>query len=213
MPRAREQHRRFRRLCLGAVASVPAWHLVGARADETKPWMRWLADLRSGGLVIYFRHGATNQGGIDRLEWPRERQRLLSELGERQARNVGEAFRRHRWPADEVLASPMARCADFARIAFGRATEDPMLLGLLTQDRDRQARIEHSLALLRRPVAAGSNRILVGHNSNIGETTGVHLSEGGAAMVRPNAAGFEVVGVVAAMDWEALAAHDGRAVA
>ena len=107
-----------RRALLGvalASAAVPVWAQAPA-ADAPA----LLKALQAGGLVVYFRHGATNQVGVDRIDWPRSRQRLLSAEGETQARTVGQVFQRHRLGVDEVLASPFARCHDFAQIAFGR---------------------------------------------------------------------------------------------
>ena len=195
-----------RRALLGAAlasAAVPVWSQAPA-ADAPA----LLKALQAGGLVVYFRHGATNQGGVDRIDWPRSRQRLLSAEGETQARTVGQVFQRHRLGVDEVLASPFARCHDFAQIAFGRVQDDRQLLGLLSQDSGRQQRIDHSLALLRRAVVAERNRVVVGHSSNIQQTTGVFLPEGGAMLVRPDTkaeGGFSVLGELRPADWAALA--------
>lgn len=195
-----------RRALVGAAlvsAVAPAWAQSPA-ADVPA----LLKALQTGGLVVYFRHGATDKGGVDRIDWPRSRQRLLSAEGEAQARAVGQVFQRHRLGVDEVLASPFARCHDFAQIAFGRVQDDRQLLGLLSQDTERQQRIDHSLALLRRAVAKGKNRVVVGHSSNIQETTGVFLPEGGAVLVRPESGagkGFSVLGELRPADWAALA--------
>jgi phosphohistidine phosphatase SixA len=163
--------------------------------------------LRRGGLVVYFRHGATTRSGIDQVDWPRERQRLLSAKGEAQARAVGEVFRRHELPVGEVLASPFARCRDFAEIAFGKVEEKMELIGLLSDEDGQAERIEYSLGLLSRPVDSGTNRIIVGHSSNIQESTGVSLPEGGAVIVRSdNAEVFRVLGTLLPDDWVVLAA-------
>lgn len=198
----------FRRRALLAAAlagaAVPAW----AQAPAA-PELALLQALRAGGLVLYFRHGATDTGGVDRIDWPRSRQRLLSPEGQAQARAVGQVFERHRIGIEEVLASPFARCHDFAQIAFGRVQDDRQLLGLLSQDSGRQQRIDYSLALLRRGVPPGRNRVMVGHSSNIREATGVSLPEGGAVLVRPDAGaerGFTVLGQLLAADWYVLAA-------
>lgn len=167
-----------------------------------------LRALKEGGLIVYFRHGATDRGGVDSIQLPRDQQRQLSDEGKAQARAVGEAFRRHNVQVAEVLSSPYARCHDFAQIAFGQARDDALLLGLLSQDKDRQVRIDHSFALLRRPVQAGQNRVLVAHTSNIAETTGVTLPEGGAVLARPDVKaqrGFTVLGRLLPADWRALA--------
>lgn len=195
-----------RRTVLGAALSCPLWPALAQPGAADPPAL--LKALQAGGLVVYFRHGATDRGGVDRADWPRSRQRLLSPEGEAQARTVGEVFRRHRLGVAEVLASPMARCHDFARIAFGRVRDDALLLGLLTQDAGRQPRIEHSLALLRQAVAAGHHRILVGHSSNIQSSTGIFPPEGGAVLARPDGGagqGFTVLGELRPHDWAALA--------
>lgn len=194
-----------RRTLLGA--ALGALPLLGA-AQSAADAVALLKALQAGGLVLYFRHGATNKGGVDRIEWPRERQRLLSAEGEAQARAVGAAFQRHGLRTGEVLASPFARCHDFAQIAFGRVQDDRQLIGLLSQDSGRQQRIEHSLTLLRRPVPPGELRVMVGHGSNIQETTGVLLPESGCVLTRPDAAaerGFSVLGPLQPDDWRALA--------
>ena len=201
--------RKRRALLHGAGALILApWLATPTRAAGLASRADLLSALAAGGLVVYFRHGATNKGGVDRIEWPRSRQRLLSAEGEAQARAVGEVFRRHRIGLEDVLASPFARCHDFAHIAFGRVQDDRQLLGLLSQDSERQQRIDHSLALLRKPVPRGANRVLVGHSSNIQETTGVFLPEGGAVLARPGSGadkGFTVLGEWPPAEWAALA--------
>lgn len=194
-----------RRTLLGAALSAAVAPALAQSADDAPALLK---ALQAGGLVVYFRHGATSRGGIDRADWPRSRQRLLSAEGEAQARTVGEVFRRHRLGVAEVLASPMARCHDFAEIAFGRVQDDALLLGLLTEGAGRQPRIDHSLALLRQAVPAGQNRILVGHSSNIQSTTGGVPPEGGAVLARPGGGadkGFAVLGELRPDAWAALA--------
>lgn len=198
-----------RRTILGSLLALGCGGLLPRPARAEGALRAELLDaLRRGGTVVYFRHGATDKGGVDRIEWPRNRQRLLSAEGEAQARAVGEVFARHGLMAGEVEASPFARCHDFAEIAFGRVQDDPLLLGLLSEDADRQARIDHSFARLRAPVAMKENRILVGHSSNIRATTGASLAEGAAVITRRNeghAQGFVVLGVLTAEDWRELA--------
>lgn len=111
--------------------------------------------LQAGGHVVYFRHAATTRSGVDRIEWPRSRQRLLSELGIEQSQRIGAAFQRHRIPVGDVLASPFARCRDMAEIAFGRVEERRELLGLLSDSDGRPARVAYlrtKMSELRRTV-------------------------------------------------------------
>lgn len=148
-------------------------------------------DLRRGGHVIYFRHGATTWSGIDQIDWPRERQRLLSELGIQQSEQIGAAFRGEGIPVGEVLASPFARCRDMAEIAFGRVEERMELIGLLSDSAGRPARVRYLREKLVTRPAAGANRIIVSHRSNIAEVAGVSLAEGEAVITRPAAQDFE----------------------
>lgn len=157
--------------------------------------------LRQGGHVIYFRHGATTWSGIDNIEWPRERQRLLSELGTQQSEQIGAAFRSEAFPVGEVLASPFARCRDMAEIAFGRVEERMELLGLLSDSDGRAARIAYLRDRMTTPPGDGTNRIIVSHRSNILEVAGASLAEGEAIIVRPDGAGFDVLEQWMPKDW------------
>ncbi len=157
--------------------------------------------LREGGHVICFRHGATTWSGIDSIEWPRERQRLLSDLGIEQSEQIGAAFRSEGFPVGEVLASPFARCRDMAEIAFGRVEERMELLGLLSDSDGRAARIAYLRVRMTTPPAAGTNRIIVSHRSNISEVAGARLAEGEAVIARPNGASFETLAQWMPKDW------------
>ena len=160
--------------------------------------------LQDGGLVIYFRHGRTNKGGVDNIEWPREQQRLLSEQGEAQSRRIGEAFKHHGFAVGEVLSSPFARCHDMAVIAFGKTQDKMELLGILSESSGRDARAEYSIKLVNQAVPLGQNRIIVGHSSNIRESTGESVGEGDAVVLRPSTKGTQVLAVLSPEDWDAL---------
>ncbi|MEM9140914.1 MAG: histidine phosphatase family protein [Pseudomonadota bacterium] len=157
--------------------------------------------LRKGGYAIYFRHAATTWSGVDRIEWPRSRQRLLSAEGIRQSQQIGQAFVAQGIPVGEVIASPFARCRDMAEIAFGRVEERAELLGLLSDTEGHAARIAFLRTKLQTPPAPGMNRIIVSHRSNIAEVAGVALAEGEGVIVRPSGSGFEVLETRMPGDW------------
>lgn len=159
------------------------------------------SDLRRGGHVIYFRHGATTWSGVDQIDWPREQQRLLSDLGVRQSQQIGAAFRAQDIPVGEVLASPFARCRDMAEIAFGRVEERMELLGLLSDSAGRPDRIRYLREKMTTPPATGTNRIIVAHRSNISEVAGVTLAEGEAVITQPTGDGFEIRAQRMPEDW------------
>ncbi|MGF1552952.1 MAG: histidine phosphatase family protein [Paracoccaceae bacterium] len=163
------------------------------------------ARLRRGGLVVYFRHAATTWSGVDRIDWPRHRQRLLSAEGEAQSRAIGRAFREAAIPIGEVLASPFARCADMADIAFGRVETNAALLGLLSDREGRAGRIAYLRERLSAPPAS-ANRVIVSHRSNIAAVADVRLGEGDAVVVEPRGGtGFATLAVLGPHDWAALA--------
>lgn len=161
--------------------------------------------LRQGGYVIYFRHAATDRGGVDSIDLPPERQRNLSEQGIADSKAIGEAFRALDIPVGEVLASPFERCKDTVRLAFGRVQARRELLGLLSDDAGTEERAAYLRRQLRTPPAAGKNRIISAHYSNIQRVAGVTLAEGEAAVFRPVDAGdFELVAVLMPDDWSRL---------
>lgn len=190
--------------CLALLATLP---LSGAPlfAAELTP-AELIGALQHGGLVVYVRHAATHRFGGDRADWPRVKQRLLSDEGERLSDTIGRVFRRYEIPVGDILVSPFARSQDMALIAFGRAEVRAGLLDLLSEPAGRQERIDYSIRLLSEPVGARGNRVLFGHSSNIREATGVPVSTGGAVVVRPEGSDrFTVLGTLAPTDWLMLA--------
>ncbi len=192
----------------GALGGALAFALPpGARAERSTLSDASLASLSAGALAIYFRHAATTWSGVDRIEWPRERQRLLSERGIAQSRQIGAAIRELGAPIGAVLASPFARCRDMAEIAFGRVEERRELLGLLSDAEGRAGRIAYLRDQLSTPTAGAGNRVIVSHTSNIREVAGASLGEGDAVLTRPLGGGrFETLEIMTPDDWTALAA-------
>ena len=120
-------------------------------APATKPIVR---SLQAGGLTLLMRH-ALSDAAVNQRELLRScaTQRNLTVAGREQARAIGRAIRTLRIPIGEVRASPMCRTRDTARLAFGRATLDRMLVnngivGSLADDRRRGRALR---AFVRRP--------------------------------------------------------------
>lgn len=165
-----------------------------------------LALLRSGGNVIYFRHAATLVSAQHHTNHLRfcSTQRNLSEGGRAQARAIGEAFRRLGIGVDKVLASPYCRTMDTGRLAFGRVESSMDLFALgqpdHPEDRSRAEWLRRRLGTP--PTAPGKNTVLVGHGSSLDSVTGEFLSEGEAAIARPDGTGsFRLVARVQAEQW------------
>ena len=192
-----------RRECLGLLALSLMLASTATPAQDSRDQL--VAALRAGGVVLYLRHGATTWSGYDQLEWPRERQRLLSPAGEAQARAIGDAFKRHQIPASRVIASPFERCKDMATIAFGRV--DALAPNLVREGAGGQDPANSLRTLLRAPLPAGQNLVIVAHHDNFREVTGTSLPEAGGAVLRPGGTepGWRLLGVLTPADWSALA--------
>jgi len=190
-----------------ASASHPAWATpVQPLATSDPAAASLLERLRGGGLVLFVRHADTLGEPCDRdyVVGRREGQRNLSPRGRAQARAIGAELAERgigvHWP---VLAGPVFRARDTAEIAFGvervQITQD-----LLADDYagGRLAEVlEGHRRLLSQPVAAGANRVLVGHRTPavlvVGEgLAGRALPEGGAAVLRPHGERFQLLGVL-----------------
>ncbi len=164
-------------------------------------------DLKEGGYILFFRHGATNWNERDGMEGDftnRANQRNLSEAGQREAAVIGQSIKVLGIPIEKVLASPMWRCRDTAQFAFG----DYDTTGLLFWKGAtfREARIR----MLSTPPAAGRNLVLVGHQDQlIPIVPGLkrdQMQEGDALVFRPLGGGkFRVVRLVTPFEWARLA--------
>lgn len=164
-----------------------------------------LAELRQGGLLIYFRHGETpnyrdpEPGDITDCA----AQRNLSAEGRAQAKAIGAAFRALEIPIGIVRASPKCRCLDTARLAFGRVESDAWLrLSGDDNDPEEKQRLDLLKRMARIKPLPGTNTIFVGHGSGppaLGADH--HALEGEAAVVRPTGDGFVFLAAVKADGW------------
>ena len=162
-----------------------------------------LRALRAGGLVIYFRHTATDFSKRDDAMNAYDdcaNQRLLSPQGRIDARQLGVHIRALRLPVDEVLASPMCRTMEHARLTFGRAAPT---LELREGDQGDYPGLKR---WLREPVAPRTLRWIVGHGTPFRAVIGFQLAEGEAAILRPNAPQATMLARVTIDQWPSLLA-------
>lgn len=167
-----------------------------------------LTELRSGGLVLYFRHFGT-QGADAPNVTPGDcaAQRNLSEPGRASAREVGRLLRELRVPIGNVLSGEYCRNSESAALLVGRVTPTPALNNpyfRTGREADRLKVVADLRALLRTPPRAGMNTLIVTHEQNLRLTTGWMLAEGEAAVLKPGAGGrFSVLARVTPADWAA----------
>ena len=173
-------------------APAPEAALEGARLVDA---------LRRGGLVVYFRHTATDFSRDDRQMTGYsdcERQRPPTDQGQRDAQEIGQRIRALGLPVGEALASPMCRTMEHARLMLGEVTGDDAVRESAGGD---FAGLKRLLAL----APAAGNRWIVGHGIPFRAVAGPpHLAEGEAAVVRPETNGWTVVARLQVGDWQTL---------
>ena len=184
-------------------AIVLGWFGMKAKADSPAEALKLL---RSGGYTIYFRHAATEQNPNETSTAANDdcaHQRNLSAGGREQARRIGAAMRALTIPVDEVLAGPLCRTMETARLIFGRSRSEPDVRGGGLGQPDYPG--------LRRLVAqvppAGSNNAIVGHGHQFQAVAGANaeLAEGEAAIVKADGkGGFKIVARIANDEWSRL---------
>lgn len=167
-----------------------------------------VAELRKGGYVLYFRHAATDFSRNDaasRSDDDCANQRNLSEKGRAEARAIGRAFAALRIPVGEVLASPMCRTMETARLVAGKATPAPEVRGLAQFTREDPRRYEGVRIRFVTPRAAGDNLIVASHGNPFHGVAGPpYLAEGELAVIRPTRGDFAVIARVRPADWQEL---------
>lgn len=181
-------------------------------ADKLADLGSVLGELRKGGLIIYLRHTATERSAAsgEATDLAKcETQRNLSDKGRAQAEQIGKAFQALKIPVGTVTASPYCRTRDTAKLAFGRFTVDNDLHSASGADAGETRRFTESLRrMLSTPPANAGNAVIVAHNSNLREATGIWPKPEGVAYVfRPlPEGGFEAIAKVLPDDWGKAAA-------
>ena len=185
--------------CSGLSAPEPEGPLTGDRLVEA---------LQDGGLVLFLRHTETTADGVDDLSRPEQcqGQRSLTDAGREQARDIGRAFEELEIPVGRVVASPICRTAETARLAFGRTDTDRALLPT-EGEASTEELVAGGRALLADEPPEGENTVLVGHISSIRALAGAEPEEGGTVVFRPTGDTFMIVGEVAPGGWQRLAAR------
>ena len=191
--------------CFGAVAQDSEAPRTALPASAVHPALSGPAiveALRRGGLVIYFRHTATDFSRRDdamKGYGDCANQRLLSAQGRTDAKLLGQRIRALKLPIGEVLASPMCRTMEHATLRFGRATPTPELREADAGDYPGLKR------LLAQPVAKASNRWIVGHGIPFRIATGEpQLGEGEAVVLRPGSTHWTVLARIRVDQWAAF---------
>jgi phosphohistidine phosphatase SixA len=137
-------------------------------------------------LVVLMRH--TQPAGGNPLTWDEsgncKGESMLTVEGKAHARTIGEAFAEH-GIKPFVVSSPMCRCRDTARIAFGEAlVTDAALREIATADRGRTSAFERKAQSLIASHRGLSPVVFVSHRPNIDLLTLELIGEGELLVAR-----------------------------
>src|SRR4030081_643684 len=139
-------------------------------------------------LVVLMRH--TQPAGGNPLVWDEsgncKGESMLTVEGKAHARKIGEAFAKH-GIKPSVISSPMCRCRDTARIAFGEAlVTDAALREIATADRERTSAFESKAQSLIASHRGSSPVVFVSHRPNIDLLSLELIGEGELLVARAN---------------------------
>ena len=167
-----------------------------------------VTELKRGGYLLYFRHTSTDFSQNDARSRSYDdcaNQRNLTDAGREQARAIGAAVRKLDLPIGKVIASPLCRTMETARLAFGRAEPVPAVRGapVPAADPNRYTELKQ---LFTTPYPRGANLVIASHgNPFYGVAGPPYLAEGEAAVIRGlGNDGFEVVARLRVGDWQTL---------
>ena len=192
-------------------AVVLAWAVVVGAHAQGVDVKNLAADMKKGGYVIVFRHGATNRDQADTDPWNFEnvaKQRVLSQKGKEVAKQVGDSFKKLGIPLGKVYTSKFDRAVETGRLISGGeviATLDVTEGGLVVTPIENDRRAEALKKMAATVPEAGKNTLIVTHKPNIMDAFGkdwFEVKEGEATIFRPDASGKAVVVArVQAVEW------------
>ena len=178
--------------------------LLSAGASTAQQPDIW-QQLKRGGHVILIRHGEVDT--LSRSTSPDadfdgcEGQYNLTEVGRAQALLLGDALRKRKVPIGGVLASPLCRTRDMARIAFGsyRAWTE---LEPLPEDPVERARRVEGVTRVIADYSGQDNLVLVTHQPNIDALTLEVVQTATMVVTKADGkGGFRVIRVLPLDEW------------
>ena len=165
--------------------------------------------LKQGGYVIYFRHAQTEKDYADQVTAVMgncSTQRVLSEVGWKQAKDIGEGFRKNAIPFDQVISSQYCRAWQTADLAFGKYEKNSDLNFPKAEDYtpEQVAQMKERLdPMLIAVPPQGTNIVIVGHDDLFEASTGIYPDPQGIAYIlKPDGNGnFDLVANMLPEEW------------
>jgi broad specificity phosphatase PhoE len=157
-----------------------------------------LPQLKQGGYVIVFRHGATHRDQADTEPLNPDnvaKQRHLSDGGRQVARQVGDSFKKLGIPLGKVYTSRFQRAVDTGKLVSGGEVTTSVDItegGLVVTPIENDRRADAFRKLVAVAPERGTNTLIVSHKPNIIDAFGkdwFEIREGEASVFRPDGAG------------------------
>lgn len=136
----------------------------------------WEKLRRDPNMVVLVRNteSSGNRDGVNMLSWDAsgncEGESTLTEKGKAHAKKIGEAFARH-GVRPMVISSPMCRCRETSRIAFGEYVTDADLRQTAAGDAKRQEAFQVKAGMLLSQHRGEKPIVFVNHRPNIDSLT------------------------------------------
>ncbi len=217
--RSRRWSSAWRAIALFVVLPTITLAQVPQPADRSSAPVRALSDgdivraIRQGGLILYFRHTATDFSQNDQNSRSHDdcaNQRNLIDRGRDDARAIGAAVKALGIKVDRVIASPVCRTMETAHLIFGRAEPSMDVRG-----GPGAVSAPERYAPLRRLFDAGAPPgavlALVSHGNPFYEVAGPpYPAEGEGVLIRSLGKDFEVVARIKVDEWGKLVAAGTR---
>lgn len=188
---------------------------IAANSQPAPSQAEWINDLRLGGYVIVFRHGATSSDQASTDPMSRQTasaQRQLNDQGRAQAKLIGESMRKLKIPVGLVLTSTTQRAFDTGTLlGFGEVTATPDLTegGPVVSADENNRRAQALRGFVTGGPPADNNLVIVSHKPNIIDAFGKDWSdvrEGEASVFAPDGdGGYRLVVRIQASEWSRLA--------
>ena len=165
--------------------------------------------LRQGGYVILFRHAITDQSQSDTDPNNLDNcgaQRNLNQAGRDQSAAIGKAVKSLNIPIGKVFSSLYCRCIETAELAFGNPETKLDLSSFMREtEEEKTRRVNVIRSLLGTRPDPKTNTVLVTHKHMLRLASGAQLSEGGAAVLKPEVdSRFQLIAIVPSSRWQAM---------
>jgi len=178
---------------------------------DIKPAHTLIEDIKSGGHIIYMRHGITKRKDNNRnkvlIDLSKcETQRNLTDEGRQQVKGIGKVIKSLAIPIGKVKSSPYCRTKDTAQATFGQYDIDEKLAFSISKAHEESQKLGLYLKNeMLKSYDATNNTVFVGHTANLKDGLGVWPKpEGVVVIFKKQQNNIVYKGMIKPSDWLSL---------